>query len=59
MIKATNRRGKYQIINRKKIIRRTRNFNSPLHRDLAAMIQVWKMLRRGTLRALSKIGRNY
>ena len=40
-------------------IRRAIKFKSVFHRDLAAMNQVWRMLKRGSIRAFGEIGRQY
>tara|TARA_Y100001968_G_scaffold242919_1_gene226659 strand:+ start:43 stop:237 length:195 start_codon:yes stop_codon:yes gene_type:complete len=39
--------------------RRSRRFNSVFERDLAAMAKVWRMLKKGTIRAFGEIGRQY
>ena len=39
--------------------REGKRFSSVLERDFAAMASVWKMLRRGAVRAFGEIGRQY
>ena len=40
-------------------LKRSKQFRSIFNRDLAAMNQVWRMLKQGTIRALGEIGRQY
>ena len=59
MRRTRRRRGGYKMISRREDVRRPQQFKSLLHRDLAAMNQVWTMLKQGTIRALGEIGRQY
>ena len=36
-----------------------KRFKSTFHRDLFAMKEVWEMLKRGAIRSLGEIGRQY
>ena len=49
----------YKMTSRRKDVRRSKQFKSLFHRDLAAMNQVWKMLKQGAIRAFGEIGRQY
>ena len=55
------RRGdiRFKISSRRKDVGKSKQFKSLFHRDLAAMKQVWAMLRQGTIRAFGEIGRQY
>ena len=49
----------FKMSNRRKDVRKSKQFKSLFHRDLVAMKQVWAMLRQGTIRAFGEIGRQY
>ena len=49
----------YKLTRRRKDVRRSKQFKSLFHRDLAAMNQVWAMIKQGTIRAFGEIGRQY
>ena len=49
----------YKMISKRQKVRRSKQFKSLFHRDLAAMNQVWTMLKQGTIRAFGEIGRQY
>ena len=49
----------YKIASRRKDVRRSKQFKILFHRDLAAMKQVWVMMKQGTIRAFGEIGRQY
>ena len=49
----------YKMISRRQNVRRSKQFKSVFHRDLAAMNKVWTMLKQGTIRAFGEIGRQY
>ena len=49
----------YKMISRMQNVRRSKQFKSLFHRDLAAMNQVWAMIKQGTIRAFGEIGRQY
>ena len=55
------RRGEigFKMRSRRKDVRKAKQFKSLFHRDLAAMKQVWAMLKQGTIRAFGEIGRQY
>ena len=40
-------------------VKRTRKFKTTFHRDIAAMKEVWRMLKRGSVAAFGEIGRQY
>ena len=49
----------FKMNSRRKDVRRSKQFKSLFHRDLAAMNQVWAMIKQGTIRAFGEIGRQY
>ena len=49
----------YKLTSRRKDLRRPKQFKSLFDRDLAAMNQVWAMIKKGTIRAFGEIGRQY
>ena len=49
----------YKMISKRQNVRRSKQFKSLFHRDLAAMKQVWAMIKQGTIRAFGEIGRQY
>jgi len=59
MRRTSRRRGGYKMISGRGDVRRPQQFKSLLHRDLAAMNRVWRMLKEGTIRAFGEIGRQY
>ena len=59
MRRTSRKTGGYKMISRRKNVRRPQQFKSLLHRDLAAMNQVWAMIKQGTIRAFGEIGRQY
>ena len=59
MRRTIHRRGGYKVTRRKRNVIRAEQFKSLFHRDLAAMNQVWAMLKQGTIRAFGEIGRQY
>ena len=44
---------------RRESARRPVKFKTVFHRDLAAMNQVWRMLKQGAITAFGEIGRQY
>tara|TARA_Y100001968_G_scaffold290817_1_gene294839 strand:+ start:140 stop:319 length:180 start_codon:yes stop_codon:yes gene_type:complete len=44
---------------RRESARRSIKFKTVFHRDLAAMNQVWRMLKQGAINAFGEIGRQY
>ena len=59
MRKTRRREIGFKMSSRRKDVRRSKQFKSLFHRDLAAMQQVWAMLKQGTIRAFGEIGRQY
>ena len=59
MRKTRCREIEFKMSSRRKDVRKSKQFKSLFHRDLAAMKQVWAMLKQGTIRAFGEIGRQY
>tara|TARA_B100000214_G_scaffold277070_1_gene206948 strand:+ start:95 stop:274 length:180 start_codon:yes stop_codon:yes gene_type:complete len=59
MRKIRRREFGFKLSSRRKNVRKSTQFKSLFHRDLAAMKQVWAMLKQGTIRAFGEIGRQY
>ena len=49
----------FKMSSMRKDVRKPKQFKSLFHRDLAAMKQVWAMIKQGTIRAFGEIGRQY